>query len=1055
MKTKFNGIFTLLLALIVQISFAQEKTISGTVSEETGPLPGVSVLNKNTKQGTETDFDGNYSIKAKIGDTLVFSFVGMTSVEKIVGTSNKINATMATDNVLEEVVITAYGVKREKKAIGFAQQSVGGSELTKAKETDVSNALAGKVSGVQIVGNTSSTFGNSQIRLRGETDVLYVVDGIRIHSTGDINTENIADISVLKGASATAIYGPDGRNGVVVITTKTAKKGETSISFDVNTSVNSIAVLPEYQNEYGGGYSLNFNTFKYDSTKHPSSWASFDGQKYPEFNADESWGPKLDGTLVRHWDSWIPNTPEFGELRPWSPTQNDIDSFYEDAITNNYTVAFSKADEDYNLRTTLSHVKANGVVPNSNRTSTKLSINLSYDINEKLTFFTNINYEDRFTLNNPEQNYGNLASNFNQWWQRQLDFNRLRNYERNGSLVSWNIGSPTNLRPLYWDMPHIEAYENFKNSYKNSVFGKIGGTYKFNDNLTLTAETRQTFNNYRQDDRSTTKSLKDPSRFAEFQQAVKRKTYFAMLNYNDKFLEGDLDLDASLGAESISDEYNLLSIRTNGGLGIPDFYNLGNSLDPITYRDVNQNAKRKSERRGMFLKSSFGYKNTAYFDASYRIDYSSTANANDNRVDTYGLSLSLLAHKLFSKNDILSFSKLRVGYASAPYFPDIYSINSVYSINNQFNGNGRISVDNQQSNPILKGGVREELEAGTELQFLKNRFSIDFTYFSRKDKELPVEVSLDGATGYSSIVLNSGQTTSKGIELGLSSDIIKNDNFTWSLGVNFATLSKKVDELYTNIKSRNISEYTSNLLLQERVGYDWGLLYGTGFAKHTDGSIIYRENNGEIQYARHRNKFLGDILPDYTGGINTNFSYKNLDLSLGFDFQEGGRFYSRTERYYDHSGLSPKTVGVNDKGNPIRNPVADGGGVRVRGVLQTGTDKDGVPISDGTIVDKYVNPKDLYNLGNLGNIYENNIHDASYIKLRTIRLNYNFSKNLIERINLKSASLGFYANNVWLISSEIPWIDPSELEKIDDINWAENGQLPMSRTIGFNLNLTF
>ena len=286
MKTKFNGILTLLLALVVQISFAQEKTVSGTVSDNSGALPGVRVLIQGTTTGKETDFDRKYSMRAHTGEDLSFSYLGYTNDERKVGSSNTINVSMKEDaNVLDEVVVTGLGIKRDKKALGFSQQSVKGEALTKGKEVDISNSLAGKISGVQIVGNNSSTFGSSQIKLRGETNVLYVVDGIKVYASSDINTDNIADISVLKGGSATAIYGPDGRNGVIVITTKQAEKGAASINVDYATTVNSVTNLPEMQNEYGGGYSQSWSTFTYNPAIDPASWASFDGQKIHEMYA--------------------------------------------------------------------------------------------------------------------------------------------------------------------------------------------------------------------------------------------------------------------------------------------------------------------------------------------------------------------------------------------------------------------------------------------------------------------------------------------------------------------------------------------------------------------------------------------------------------------------------------------------------------------------------------------------------------------------------------------------------------------------------------------------
>jgi TonB-linked SusC/RagA family outer membrane protein len=1053
MKTKFNGILTLLLALVVQISFAQEKTVSGTVSDTSGALPGVSILIKGTTTGTETDFDGKYSIKAKVGDVLSFSYLGYKTVERTVGSSSTINVTMEEDaNVLDEVVVTGLGIKRDKKALGFSQQTVDGEAIVKAKEVDISNALAGKVSGVQIVGNNSSTFGGSQIKLRGESNVLYVVDGIKVYSSTDINTDNVADISILKGGSATAIYGPDGRNGVVVITTKHAKKGETTFEIDYASTINQVTNLPSYQNEYGGGYSQTWNTFTYNPATDPASWASFQGQKIPEYYADESWGPKLDGTLVRHWDSWVPGSPNFGELRAWSPTPNDVDQFYETALTNNATFSFSKADENYSIRTSINYIEQNGIVPNSKKEQTRVTINTKYNITDKFEFYANMNYENRYILNNPDQNYGNLGSNMNQWWQRQLDFKRLKNYEVNGQIISWNIKSPRNAAPLYWDMPYFHSYENFKNDYKNSVFGKVGANYTFNDNLRLTAEVRRTFNSYAQDDRGTTKSLLDQPFYYEFMSRVKQNELFTMLNYNKKFMDDMLDLDVSIGAEVTEYSYKNLDARTVGGLTIPGFYNLAGSKDPVTVDTDITNW----ESRGTFLKASLGYKDMAYLDGSYRLDWRSTAKPSDNRIETYGISASFLAHKVLPKNDVLNFAKLRAGYSTSPFFPGPYQISGVYNVGNLYNGFGTLSVANTQANPNLKGGVREELELGTELFFFNNRISVDLTYFSRKDKDIPVNVPLDGSTGYTNVVVNAGQTTSSGLELGLSGDVIRTDDFRFELGLNIGTLSKVVDHIYDGVTSRDISTYTSRMKLQERVGEEWGLFYGTGFAHGANGEIMFRDRgSGRYSYSQQPNKFLGSLLPDFTGGITTNFDYKNMSLSLGFDFQSGGKYYSRTERYWDHSGLSPKTAGLNDKGNPKRDPVSAGGGVHIVGVLQTGTDAQGNPTTDGTVVDTYVDAQDIYGLGNIGNIYENNLHDASYAKLRTIRFNYSLDKDFVSKFNLKSASIGAFANNVWLIYSDVPWIDPSELEKRSGINWAENGTLPSTRSFGLNVKLTF
>ena len=646
MKFKFYNLLLVFSVLCGSLLHAQERTINGTVSDESGPLPGVSVVIKGTTSGTETDFDGIYSIKAKTGDVLKFSFIGMSTKEVTVGTSSTMNVVLEADNVLDEVVVTGLGIRREKQALGYAQQSVDGEELQKGKQIDVNNALAGKVAGVQIVGQASTGFRDSEIKLRGETNVLYVVDGIQVYQTGDINTNDIADMSVLKGASATAIYGPEGRNGVIIITTKKGTNGKATFTLDHSTIMGSVSQVPDYQNEYGGGYSQTFNTFSYDPAEDPASWASFDGDLYPDFWADESWGPKLDGTLVRHWDSWIPGTPEFGETRAWEPTKNDVDSFYRTSVTNNTSLSFSKGGDGYNIRTSLSLIDKAGIIQNSDQKTINLALNANYDISDKFTVTVNVNYQDRKTNNDPDQGYANLASNMNQWWQRQLDMDKLADYERAGQIVSWNIRGPRDARPLYWDMPNFQPLENLKHEYKNSVYGKIGGTYTFNEKFNIIAEVRSTFHNFARDDRSTTKSLLDPASYAEVQRRYNKEHYFSMLNYTDSFLGGSLDVDAQLGGEIINTDYKWLYANTNGDLTIPEFYNLAGSQDPVSAGTTIIQGKT----RGTFLKASLGFKNLLYVDASYRFDWSSTAAPDNNRVETYGISTSLLLSKLLTQN---------------------------------------------------------------------------------------------------------------------------------------------------------------------------------------------------------------------------------------------------------------------------------------------------------------------------------------------------------------------------------------------------------------------
>jgi len=491
MKTKLNGILTLLLVLVAQLGFAQQKTISGSVTDQDGmPLPGATVMVKGTSNGTTSDFDGNYSIVASTGDTLVISFIGYIAKEVTVGASDNINVSLEQDaQALEEVVVSALGVTRAKKALGYSQQTVQGENLVQTKEVDLNTALSGKVAGVQMIGAPSSTFDQGLLRLRGETGVLYVVDGVKVYSQSDINTDNIGNISVLKGAAATALYGVDARNGVVVITSKTAKDGVGTLLVDHTTSMTSVALLPKYQNEYGGGYYQEWDTFSYNPDTDPAEWAAFEGQKIPYYAADESWGPRLDGTLVRHWDSWIPGSDTFGELRPWSPNPNNIKNFFETGVTSNTSLSFGKGGDDYSFRATARATQATLPVPNAARDTYDVNINGSVDLTDKFTMYSSLNARIQNTDNYVSSGYGSLQSNFSQWWQRQLDMDRLRdNYHYNGAFYTWNRRSARNARPQYWDAPHYEQYQNTNNNENSTYSGNFGFNYDIIDGLSANVE---------------------------------------------------------------------------------------------------------------------------------------------------------------------------------------------------------------------------------------------------------------------------------------------------------------------------------------------------------------------------------------------------------------------------------------------------------------------------------------------------------------------------------------------------------------------------------------
>ena len=1041
MKKLFFRALVMSFLMTFQLGFAQ-KTVSGTVTDTSGvPLPGATVVVQGTSNGVTTNFDGDYSISASEGDVLVVSFVGFESASATVGAASTYDFSLSEGNALEEVVVTALGISREKKSLGYSQQTVAGDVISESKQVDLNVALTGKVAGVQMIGGSSSTFDNGFLRLRGESDVLYVVDGIKIYAMSDINVDNIESISVLKGAAATALYGADAKSGVIVITSKTAKAGETSFEVNHSTSISSVSLLPNYQNEYGGGYYTSWDTFSYNPNTDPAEWAAFNGQLIPYYAADESWGPKLDGTLVRHWDSWIPNHPEFGTLRPWEANPDNVKNFFNDGIENSTTLAFNAGSDTASVRGSARLIDESLPFPNTDRNQIDVNMTGDVKIGDGLTAFASLNYQYRKTLNFPTNGYGGLGANFNQWWQRQLDMDRLeRNYFFEGKYYSWNRRSARNATPLYWDAPHFDFYGDQNNQRKNVMYGNFGLNYEVSDNISADVVVRRRFNSYESNGRTGWGGIDTPS-YRESTSRYTQNEAAASLTYSERFDE--VDVQAVLGYQVTQNRNQSINASTVGGLTVTDFYSIATSVDRPNY----SSSLVKSKSQATYASISVGYDSTLYVDGSYRLDWGSTANPDENRIETWGLSGSFIFGELLDAS-WLDFGKLRAGYSESPVFPGAYATTQVYNVGTAYGNYTRFSVPNTQSNPNLLGGTRTEFEAGVELNFLNNRLGLDVTYFDRKDKDQPISIPVTGATGYTGLAINSGQSSAEGIEITLNTTPVQTTDFNWDLSVNFATLNKYVDFLAEGIETRVLDSWMSwyGLQTQERVGEEWGILVGRKKAKTADGTDILT-SSGRPTW--ENNQILGNLLPDFTGGLTSQMRYKNWDLGLGFDFQAGGKFYSTSNMFSYYSGLHEDTIGLNDKGNPKRDSTSNGGGVHV-----TGVDASGNP------VDTYMSASFYYYIHYFGN-HEHWLYDASYVKLRTARLGYNLPATALDNTPFDNVNVSLVGNNLLLLYSNIPegGLDPSEIEGSGSIasgyRNVEGGQLPPSRTIGINVSLTF
>jgi TonB-linked SusC/RagA family outer membrane protein len=1045
----------------------QGQTVTGTVTSRSdkGTLPGVSVKVKEAPGGTVTDANGKFTINIPAGGkTLIFSFVGFTTQEMPINGQSTINIALAeSSQELGEVVVTALGISRQEKSIGYAAQQIKGENLTMTRQTDFNTSLAGKVAGVQILGGSGAKFGVSTIRIRGINSLaggnpIYLVNGV-VTDPNAINNDDVESLTVLKGPAATALYGQRASEGAVVITLKKGTNKGIGISLNQTTTFEKVYTLPQYQNEYGGGTSQTWSVYNYKAGD-PEYLKNFNGIKYYNYSVDESWGPRMDGTMYAPWYFWDPSNPDFGKLKPFVAQPNNVRDFYDTGISTNNNVAFSKAGDDYNTRISYTNLNRTGVSPNTKQRRNNLSFNGELKVTSKLTVSANVNVFQENLKNVPAEGYGTQTSgSFNQWFHRDLEMNKLKNYRRpDGTYTTWNITSPTDLTPKYWDNPYTEAYVNTAEANNNRLYGNVTASYNFTKDLKLSVIARGDYLNRDENSRVGSYTI-NPDAYSESSYQYKEYDYVASLEYNHNFAK-DLSLRAGVFGESREDVTKYLTSSTVGGLSIPELYTVGNSLD----RPLTNSEHTLKVVNSLYGYASLGYKQFLYLDLNIRNDVSSALAINNNSYWYGGASGSFVFTEsgLVPKNDFLTFGKLRASVAKVGSDIGPYQTGQTYNLSTIPYGSSPVQyVPNSLPNPDLKPTLSTAYELGTELHFLRgDRIRLDFNYYHRNTKDQILPLPVNGTTGYSTIIINAGSIVNHGIEISLGGTPVKTSDLVYDANFNIAFNRNKVVSLYpgfTTLRSSpegaggaDISGYQAagatgfgfvgspSFSVNSVEGQPYGQLIGSGFRRDAAGNIIV-DADGFPE--RDDNVNLGNILPKFTGGFTNTITYKGAMLGFSFDFQYGGKFVSVTQQNLAGSGLALSTVGNNENGVPRRDDPSKGGGTLVKGVHE-----------DGSPNTTYVDTRDL-NEGYYSAIWEQYTYDATYIKLREVSLGYNLPKSWFGRIPLQSARFSIVAQNPWLIytKAKVKGIDPSQLQT----SFYEGGQLPATRTLGFNLNLTF
>ncbi|MDO6818739.1 SusC/RagA family TonB-linked outer membrane protein [Zobellia sp. 1_MG-2023] len=1071
MRAKQKGLLTLFLALIVQISFAQNKSITGTVSDQDGlPLPGVNIVVQGTTNGTQTDFDGNYAISASEGQSLVFSYIGYKNETRTVGTSNTINLQMSEDaQALDEVVVTALGVERDAKSLSYSAPKVNADDLSSAQNNNAISALSGKVAGLKVNSPSGNLGGSQRILIRGANSVtgenqpLFVIDGIPMDNSNfntndtqrgaggvdfgstinDIDPNSIESVTVLKGAAA-ALYGSRASNGVVLINTKKGKSSK-RLGVSINTSVtfSEVAILPDLQREYGGGSIIS----DADGGRNGFEVATINGTEYlvPQYATDESWGPKYDPNIqYLGWDAFdqesFPN--DYLKTRPWVAPANDVESFFNTGISTNNNISVSSGGDKGSYLMSVGNEKTTGIVPGTEINKHFLRLNLTQRLSDKVTFVGTMNYVNTNGIR-PIIGYddNSVTQKFFQWGQRQLDYDRLSKYKNNdGSQRTWNRISYDDPSPNYSDNPYWTAYENHPTDKRTRIYGSASVNYQVTESFGLKLSTYGDTYNFRNTERASIGSQAQ-SKFTSRTYDFEEFNYEFVANYK-KDISENFNLTALAGVNQRDYQLDYRFNETTGGLTIPGIFNINNGKGPLdqdTYTDF-------KKVNSVFGSLNLGFANQLFVDLTARNDWSSTL-PNDNNSYFYpSASLAWVFSELVPDSSWFNYGKLRANWAEVGNDADPYTVISTLTLDTPFNGEGRVTVPSTLLNANLKNETTRTWELGAELSFLKNRVNLDVTYYNNSTTDQIIPVDLSYGTGYGAQWINAGEMTNKGIEVQLGLKPIKTEDFSWEIDLNYAKNENELVELAEGLESINLTNAPFRAQLLATVGQPYGVIMGTDFVYDDAGNKVIADGG---MYAATRDLVpLGSVLPDYTAGIRNSLRYKNLDLTFLVETSQGGSYFSTSHQWGMYSGMLQATVD-----NNIRED-----GIVLNGVTGTITYDDN---GNYTVSNTATNTQNIdgqtygtMHYGGNGTPDAQNVFDADFVKLREIALGYTFQKDFLKIFD--SARISVFGRNLFTWGLDYDGIDPETVSTgSGNVQGLEGGLQPSLRSYGMNLKLSF
>ena len=1033
------------VAGVMEVTSVQQTTkITGTVTDGKEPIIGASVRVKGTTIGSVTDLNGQFTLDVKPGTELLVSYVGYKDVT--VKAANGMTVLLEEESTaLSEVVVTALGIKRDRKALGYGVSEVKGEELTKAKETNVINSLSGKVAGLVVQNTAGGAAGSTRVLLRGNTEIagnnqpLYVIDGVPLDNTnfgsagteggydlGDgisaINPDDIENMTVLKGPAASALYGSRASHGVILITTKKAEKDKISLEYNGSLTIDTqLAKWDDIQEVYGMGYSGAYS---------PSATSG----------TNSSWGAKADNLDVRYFD---------GETRPFYMYRNNASDFFRTGLTTQNTAILSINSGKTGIRFSVTDMRNKDILPNTHmsRDNFNLRVNTSAGPVD-LDFTANYTREDvknRPALGDSQSNVGKnlmtLAGTYNQAW--------LQNYQTaEGEYANWNGNDQYNKNP-YWDL-----YKNDNTTAKDVLRFTAKAIWNINDHLKLQGTVGTDMNFMTFDDyiaRTTPGKLAGQLQSQKFNNRTLNAELLAL--YNNTF--GDFDINATLGG-NIFKVSNKTDIFTGMDQQMKDVAAIMNYAE----QSIQQNTYKK-QINSIFGSASVGYLHTYYLEATLRGDKSSTLPVNNNTYLYPSFSGSVVFSEWIKNKKLINYGKVRASWAQVGSDTDPYQLALTYSTAKYSYGNGKVigMINNDvQPNKDLKPTRTNSFELGLEMKFFNGRLGLDMTYYNQLSKDQIIRLATSSTSGYNYHLVNAGEIENKGIEVALNGRVFQYKDFAWDAGVNFSKNINKVKSLVDGMNYFEIEKATwCGVSVGAEVGENYGSIIGKDFKRTADGQVIINGTTGlpEVSETTHT---LGNASWDWTGGFYSTFTYKNFRLSAGFDVKVGADIFSMSMRSAYATGKASGTLEGreewyrSEENRKAANMTLDEWraagkceGYVVPGVIDNG---------DGTYRknDIPVNPETYWKTAS-ENAPSMFIYDNSYIKCREITFGYTFPEKWLGKV-VKSLSVSFVARNPFIVWKRIPNIDPDSGYNTSGLG-LEYGSLPSRRSYGLNVNVKF